>query len=192
MQGFLSNYEVYSTPMDKIIVDIDNTLWNFAAALYNCLKEANLAVPTPDGWYEWEFWTPYISEKHVYSAIDRIHLEQDRFSPYPDAARFLATLKERGFYIVIASHRRQDTLDPTVRWLERNNLTYDEVHLSYDKTVLFDGSWGIVDDSPTALNKAREAGIVRTGLRHPWNAREDHPLFNDLSGILDYIEGCGR
>jgi hypothetical protein len=45
---------------------------------------------------------------------------------------------EVGFYIIIASHRVKQTLDAAAPWLRANNLAYDEIHLSYDKTVLFD------------------------------------------------------
>jgi hypothetical protein len=68
-------------------------------------------------------------------------------------------------------------------------LVHDEVHLSNDKSVLFDGSWAIVDDSPVTLGKAARAGIIRVGLRNPWNEWTDHPLFNNLFEILNFIDG---
>jgi hypothetical protein len=68
-------------------------------------------------------------------------------------------------------------------------LVHDEVHLSNDKSVLFDGSWAIVDDSPVTLGKAARAGIIRVGLRNPWNEWTDHPLFSNLFEILNFIDG---
>lgn len=97
-------------------------------------------------------------------------------------------MKERGFYIIVASHRQKGTLEAAVRWLSKNRLTYDKIHLSYDKTVLFDDCWGVVDDSPVTLRKAKNAGIVRAGLKNPWNESEEHPLFDNLGQILRYIE----
>lgn len=173
--------------MEKIIVDIDNTLWDLAPVLYERLREVSPDVPPPAQWRAWDFWRAYIGPESIYDLLYTIHLEQERFAPYEGAAQFLASLREAGFYIVVASHRRPGALRPTERWLQKNGLAYDSIHLSYDKTVLFNESWGIVDDSPVTLGKARESGIVRTGLLNPWNEREDHPLFSSLPQILSYL-----
>lgn len=178
--------------MKKIIVDIDNTLWDLAPVLYGRMKELNPHMPPPAKWDNWDFWLPYIEMKQAYTVLHHVHLEQENFAPYHDASWFLQSLKDLGFYIIIASHRRKEALGPTTRWLDKNGLAYDEVHLSYDKTVLFGTCWGIVDDSPETLAKAREAGIIRTGLKNPWNEREDHPLFDSLSGVLHYLQTKDR
>lgn len=178
--------------MDKIIVDIDNTLWDLAPVLYARIRELNPDMPPPAEWDNWDFWLPYVTPKEAYAVLHTIHLEQESFLPYVDAAWFLASLKERGFYITVASHRQKEALEPTAQWLRKNGLVYDEIHLSYDKTVLFQTCWGIVDDSPVTLSKARFAGIVRTGLRNPWNEREDHPLFDSLAEVLQYLERQAR
>jgi hypothetical protein len=178
--------------MDKLIIDIDNTLWDLAPVLYGRLREVNPKVPPPDQWHKWGFWRPYLISKEFYKAIDQIHLEQERFLPYSDAAWFLNSLKEQGFYIVVASHRRKEALPPTARWLHKNGLFHDEIHISYDKTVLFGSCWGVVDDSPVTLTIAKNTGIVRTGLKNPWNAGEDHPLFSNLAGVAHYLAGQER
>lgn len=110
------------------------------------------------------------------------------FTPYQDAGLFLSSLREFGFHIVIASHRVKEALDATARWLQANNLVFDEIHLSYDKTVLFDACWGVVDDSPFTLYKAKKAAIVGAGLEMPWNKHEEYPLFGNLAEILQYIK----
>jgi hypothetical protein len=175
-------------PMDRIIVDIDNTLWDLAPVLYEHIRELNPDMPPPAQWDNWDFWKPYVSLARAYEVLHHIQLRQEEYSPYDDAAWFLASLKERGFHIIVASHRRKEALDATARWLRNNNLIHDEIHLSYDKTILFDDCWGIVDDSPVTLGKARDAGIVRAGLKNPWNEGEDHPLFESLSGVLQFLE----
>ena len=65
---------------------------------------------------------------------------------------------------------------------------YNEVHLMSDKSTLFDSCLAIVDDSPVTLEKAAQAGILRAGLREPWNAGTGHPLFSSLYEILDYLD----
>lgn len=174
--------------MRKIIIDIDNTLWDFAPALYARLHKIHPGFPDPSQWHSWSFWKGLISPERLYRAIRDVHMEQDRFQPYNEARGFLGRLKENGFYIVIASHRERETLPATRRWLEKNALPFDEIHLSYDKSVLFDWCWAIIDDSPVTLDKARSAGIIRAGLKNPWNEREDHPLFASLNEVYTYLQ----
>jgi hypothetical protein len=174
----------------RIIVDIDNTLWDFASVFFECLRAMNPEMPPPRLWQRWDFLKLFLPDKTLFSVLRGIHMRQDTFTPFPDARHFLDTLRERGFFIIIASHRDKEALDPTVRWLNMHNLVHDEVYLSYDKSVLFDGCRAVVDDSPIVLERARKAGIVRTGLRYPWNEQEDHPLFDSLGEVLDYLRGA--
>jgi hypothetical protein len=171
----------------KIIVDIDNTLWNLEPVFYSRMMEENPDLPPAAHWREWDFKRSSMSTEAIYGILDRIHMEQETFAPFPEAAEFLRSLRAMGFSIVVASHRRQDALGPTERWLRQNDLVYDEIYLSPDKTVLFRDSWGVIDDSLQILNRARDAGIVRAGLRTPWNQGQDHPLFDDLTAITGYL-----
>ncbi len=172
----------------KIIIDIDNTLWDLAPELWKGLLGVHPAFPPPEQWNHWDFWEGYATLRDVFRVLRVIHLRQDQYDPYPEAKGFLQSLRERGFHIIVASHRAGDTLDPTERWLVKNGLVFDEIHLSDDKTVLFDGSFGIVDDSPTTLDKAARHGLLRTGLLFPWNANSGHPLFPSLMEILAFID----
>ncbi len=175
--------------MRKIIVDIDNTLWDLAPVLYRHLKQVAPSIPEHALWREWDFWNGYINEKTLYTVIREIHLNQDQYGVYPESRQFLSLLKEKGFYVVIASHREKGTNHATKQWLKKHELVFDELHVSYDKSVLFADAWAIIDDSPVTLQKAVEAGIVRAGLRNPWNENEDHPLFSNLMEIYEYLQG---
>jgi FMN phosphatase YigB (HAD superfamily) len=172
----------------KIIVDIDNTLWDFASVFYERIRKVNPDFSPPEGWHTFDFWKAYISPKQFYKIIRDIHMDQYRFSPYPLAEQFLLSLKENSFYIIIASHREKGTFDVTARWLNQNNLIFDELHISYDKTILFKECLAIVDDSPITLEKAAKAGIIGVGLRMPWNEREDYILFDNLTEVLQYLK----
>jgi hypothetical protein len=174
--------------MKKIIVDIDNTLWDLSPELWTHLKPFNPKMPPPSQWHHWDFWEGHVSLRDLFQALGKVHNQQDLYSPYPDSRAFLAALKERGFYILIASHREKGTMDPTVRWLKKHGLVFDEVHLMHDKSVLFESSWAIIDDSPVTLEKAAQAGILHAGLLAPWNANTSHPLFKTLPEILEYID----
>lgn len=171
-----------------IIVDIDNTLWNLAPVLWEHLKAINPKMPEPSEWNYWDFWERYVTMKDLYQVLKNIHMQQDEYPPYAESKHFLEALKERDFYIVIASHREKKTYGATLRWLKQNELLFDELHLSHDKSVLFAESWAIVDDSPVTLDKAARAGIIRAGLSNPWNINSSHPLFDNLLEILNYID----
>lgn len=173
--------------MKKIIVDIDNTLWDFAPVLYERIKKINPDMIPPSSWLTWDFWKPYLGAREFYFIIREIHKDQCIFEPYPDAGFFLSSLRERGFYIIIASHREKDTLDAAVEWLTKYNLTFDDIHLSHDKTILFNDCWAVVDDSPLTLDKAAEMGILRAGLKNPWNKDKKHPLFANLIEIFYFL-----
>lgn len=177
----------------KAIIDIDNTLWHFCGALYERLREINSAMPSPDHWNDWDMWQNHCSAEDFSKAVHSIHLNQedDRYLPYPKAKDFLATLKEHDMYIIIASHRTQESLEQTHRWLIKHNLVFDELHVSSDKTVLFDDTcYIIVDDSPHTLEMAVKMGIRASGLIFPWNRNHMNngfKLFNNLNEILQYI-----
>ncbi len=175
--------------MRRIVIDIDNTLWDLAPVLYEKLCEENRYMPHHSQWRSWHFWKGLISAERLYGIIRDVHMVQDAFEPYEQSRDFLNLLREKGFYIVIASHREKETYAATRRWLEKHGLPFDEIHLSYDKSILFDTCWAVVDDSPITLEKARQAGIVRVGLKNPWNETEDHPLFEDLAGVYEYLHG---
>jgi hypothetical protein len=182
------------------VIDIDNTLWQFCDAFYLELKKINSAIPPVEQWTTFDFWEQYCSEKEFMAAINAIHRVQDsdRFQPYPESRDFLLSLKEHGYRVIIASHRLEETRKPTERWLARYKLPCDELHLSFDKTVLFGEAAVVVDDSPQTLEKAVASCAVGAGLLFPWNqssAGNGFGLFRDLNEVLGYIEsreGVGR
>lgn len=174
------------------VIDIDNTLWQFCDAFYEELKKINPAFPRVEHWTTWDFYAPYCTEQEFMAAVDAVHVRQDsdEHQPYPEAQGFLRSLKEQGYQIVIASHRRTDTQGPTERWLRKHDLAYDELHLSFDKTVLFGNAAVVVDDAPHTLEKAVALEAIGAGLRFPWNkeyAGNGFGLFNNLNEVFGYI-----
>ena len=75
--------------MRKIIVDIDNTLWRLAPVLYDRMREACPGVPPVGEEPARAFLRSNIEPKTIYTILDAIHMEQDMFPPYDDAAAFL-------------------------------------------------------------------------------------------------------
>ena len=177
----------------RAIIDIDNTLWHFCDALYAQLRRVNESFPAPDSWTHWDLWEGYCTEDDFYNAVNAIHLNQHSESllPYPEAQDFLINLKDNGYHITIASHRSPDYRKQTEKWLEKHGLVYDELHLSFHKTELFDMSTDVVvDDAPQVLEKAVQNGVMAMGLLFPWNrdyADNGFLLFNSLNEILKHI-----
>lgn len=174
------------------IVDIDNTLWQFSDAFHLELKKFNGDFPAPDHWSTFDFWKGYCSDADFIAAINAVHCHQDndRHLPYPESRGFLSSLKENGFRVILASHRVGTTREPTERWLARHGLPYDELHLSWDKTVLFSEADVVVDDSPQTLEKAVRSGSLGAGLLFSWNRAyvgRGFELFESLDEVLDYI-----
>ncbi len=181
---------VYNNLVKKIIVDIDNTLWDFASVLHERMKKINPDVISRSEWHIFDFWKSYVAPRAFYSIIKSIHMDQEQFFPYPDARKFLFSLKELDLHIIIASHREKEALGVTVAWLNQNDLIFDELHLSNDKTVLFNDCWAIVDDSQFTLEKAAKTGIIVTGLKMPWNKDTGYPLFNNLMEVFQYLKNA--
>ena len=177
----------------RAIIDIDNTLWHFCDALHEELQKINENFPAPHRWTHWDMWETYCSLNEFLGAVNAVHLNQhsEKYLPYPEARDFLINLKKNGYHITIASHRSPDYRRQTERWLEKHELVYDELHLSFHKTQLFTESTEVVvDDSPHVLEKAVNKGVMATGLLFPWNrefAGNGFRLFENLNEILEHI-----
>ncbi len=174
--------------MKKVIVDIDNTLWHFVSVLYERVKKINPQIVDPSEWHDYFFWRSYLTPKEFYGVIQGIHKDQEMFTPYPDAQLFLSSLRDMGFHITIASHREKDTLQATINWLNKHKLVFDNIHLSYDKSVLFDNCILVIDDSPIILDKAAISGIIGCGLKMPWNDNGSYSVFDTLTDLLHFLK----
>lgn len=169
------------------VIDIDNTLWDFASVLYEEIFKINPFIPTPDNWHCWDFWKDYLRAEDFYLIINRIHLKQDTFGVFPDAEDFLNYFKKNGYKLIIASHREHASKTATINWLIGHNLPFDELHLSNDKTVLFPYCSIVIDDSPHVLEKALKLNITATGLEFAWNRSNGFRLFNNLKEIKNFL-----
>ncbi len=174
------------------VIDIDNTLWQFCDAFAEELRKISPAFPPIEEWTTWNFFVPHCTEEQFMAAVDAVHARQDsdEHQPYPEAKGFLRSLKKQGYHVIIASHRRAEMQGPTERWLKKHELQYDDLHLSFDKSVLFKDAAVVVDDAPHTLEKAVASRAIGAGLLFPWNkayAGNGFGLFNNLNEVMDYI-----
>jgi hypothetical protein len=174
------------------IIDIDNTLWQFCDAFYEELRKINEDFPVPENWINWDMWKGYCTEQDFYKAVNAIHFNQDSpdYQPYPEARGFLLALRQRGYHIIIASHRTPEFMPQTERWLKHHGLVHDDLHLSHHKTRLFNDSTDVVvDDAPQVLEKAVQNGALATGLLFPWNRAYRNNGFRLCCNLTEVLEG---
>jgi hypothetical protein len=57
------------------------------------MKKVNSRVAPPSEWRIFDFWKSYVTVREFYEAIKSIHVDQQQFASYPDAAGFLSSLK---------------------------------------------------------------------------------------------------
>ena len=153
------------------MVDVDNTLFDFATPLYEMLGESGIHIPPPQNWNKWDYFYPeFMSSKVAHDHFDAVHSHQLEYEPFEDARDFLEGLiKDRA--VIIVSHRRPHQCAELRKWLNEHNLPYDMVECSDDKTKMFNRSVFdvVVDDCPFTLEAAYNAGITGYGLTRPWN-----------------------
>jgi len=98
----------------------------------------------------------------------------------------ITILPETSILIII-----EDLFSEMHRWLVKHDLTFDELHLLDDKSVLFEHDCHVVvDDAPYILQKAAEKGLKASGLSFPWNRQNGnngYRLFHSHKQILKYI-----
>ena len=113
--------------MQTIIVDIDNTLWDFATVFHGRLKAVIPEIPPMTEW-TWDFYKEYITDEELHRIVNDIHSVQDHFDPFPSARFFLDSISQNGYYVVIASHRHRDSRGITEAFLKKHDLRYNELH----------------------------------------------------------------
>lgn len=174
-----------SEKKNRVIVDIDNTLWDFASVLWK--KIAHYGIPRPSEW-QGDFYKGFFSIEQLMRYVDEVHDEQDgSYPPFPDSVFFLSSLRKKGCHITIASLRNPNKRAVTETWLKVHGLIYDELYLVPDKSVLFGNHHAIVDDDPRTLDKAANRGLIATGLKYAWNMHSNHALFTQLTDVLDHL-----
>jgi len=178
--------------MKKAIIDVDETLWSFSRAFYDEVVASGIEnFPVPEEFNYWSIFWEYLPKDAAFKFFDRVHCKQCDYKPYKEAKHFLQFLKDQGYYIVIASHRDPKYTEELKNWLMLCALPYDEVHVSFDKTALFNDPEVelVVDDRPETLVRAARAGKIAIGLLKPWNKRCGKlRLFKSLKDIERYLK----
>lgn len=173
--------------MNQVIIDIDSTLVEFCEPLYQEIIRAGCKCPPPWMWYEWKTPEKVVGNKSLfYQMIDNVHRNLLDMKPFPLAKELLDWLTTR-YEVIIASHRNTKFHTMVKEWLGVNDLLYDRIILSYDKTVLFDDTVEFIfDDCPKTLYAAAQKHIQGYQLYYPYN-RGCAMTFHNIGHFLGYL-----
>jgi len=168
----------------RIAIDIDSTL-HFYWDLLSASAKRRFGVDLPyDRQHTWGI--TRLRAEQLRACIEDTHRDPaiEGSEPYPAAVETVNAWFDAGHFIHITSHRADDCVAATARWLERIGLRHHELYCSYDKVsrCVEIGIDVLVDDSPVNLARALERGIVAATIVHPWN--------RDLCEEEDVV--CGR
>jgi uncharacterized protein len=157
--------------MAKIALDIDSTLHPYWDLLQRVVRE-RYGVELP--YEEQRDWGITALERDaVIHCVEETHTDENILAgvPYEGAVETVQAWHDRGHWIHVTSHRRQQTAEATARWLEQIGLPVDDLYCSFDKVsrCVDLGIDVLVDDSPVNIARARDAGIVAATIIHPWN-----------------------
>jgi uncharacterized protein len=160
----------------RIAIDIDSTLhhyWDLFAQLARQRFGITLDYEHQVTWDIGE-----LRDEQVAALVRETHRAQHILAaePYDGAVEVIRGWHEAAHFIHITSHRAEDAHAPTVAWLERIGMPYDELYCSYDKVsrcaeIEIDV---LIDDSPPNILRAQERGIVPATIAHPWNRELCH------------------
>jgi uncharacterized protein len=155
----------------RIAIDIDSTLHHYWDVLSDAARR-RFGIDLP---YEEQFdWgITRLKPEQLQCCIDETHCDRVILAgrPYLGAVETVNAWAADGHFIHVTSHRATGTHDATARWLDGIGLHYDELYCSYDKIAKCEaiGIELLVDDSPTNLQRALDAGLRAATITHPWN-----------------------
>ena len=181
--------------MPIAIIDVDNTLWDFATQLSLLFEKKRLAIPHWSKWGKWDFYKEYMPDKQFKELVATIHRNQRFHKPFKGASKLLSFLFKQNIIVYVISHRKQEFLEPLKQYLYKYDLPCDKITCSYNDKFSFIGEgevceW-VIDDSPIVLERALELGIKNImGLRYPWNEylKNKVKLFDSMEEMNAYIQ----
>lgn len=155
----------------RIAIDIDSTLHHYWD-LFALLARRRFGVTLPyDEQVTWD--VVQLRREQVATLVRESHRSEHVLGavPYAGAVDTVAGWRAAGHYIHITSHRSTGAHAATAAWLAQIGLPYDDLHCSWDKITRCSeiDIDVLIDDSPSNILRAQEAGIVPATIAHPWN-----------------------
>nr|WP_240542329.1 2-C-methyl-D-erythritol 4-phosphate cytidylyltransferase [Bifidobacterium felsineum] len=175
------------------MVDIDNTLADYTDALrdyihetmdpddYPCPDPVEYDMTLTDGWpftgrpadYRW--W-------HKRAVADGLYSKEQ---PYPHAVDTLKRLHDDGWWILIATSRRDDMRGDTIRWLNNNRIPHDGLYMG-DKTLI--QASVTLEDNPTTIRRLTDLGRYVIHPDHKYCRDEKYDSYHDWNQLPNLLE----
>jgi uncharacterized HAD superfamily protein len=155
----------------RIAIDIDSTLHHYWDRLSDAARRRfGIELPYEEQ-HDWG--VTRLKPKQLEVCIAETHRDEAILAgePYPGAVEAVRRWHDGGHFIHITSHRQETCHQATEQWLGRIGLPFHELYCSFDKVgrcreIDIDV---LIDDSPTNIEHALDAGLTVATLRHPWN-----------------------
>lgn len=160
--------------MRKVIVDVDSILWDFQKEFNARVRAKYPEKIFPDRaprWASMEDLFPGAEFKNLLQIFDGMAMDQEQHEPFAGAKELLATLRDKGYRVHIASNRTPQAREALVAWLDKNDLYYDAVFAAEDKSVLFDDPSIdiLIDDKPSTQEDGVQRGFLVLTLEYLYN-----------------------
>lgn len=159
----------------RIGIDLDGVCYNFAASLRRWLtgyEQETLELPNPK---RWEFYLDWGMTEHQFGqAVDQGVNDGIIFmvgEPFPGVGQAFDMFRARGHTIHIVTDRHNGTpgaaAGNTIAWLHRNNLKYESITFTADKTTADVDV--LIDDKPENCRAMINSCIPAILIDRPWN-----------------------
>jgi hypothetical protein len=178
--------------MQKIvIVDVDAILWDFESEMMRRLE-----IAFPDRKIErathFKHCEQYFENyTDLMKFFGDMAMDQEQFKPFTGAKELLETIRDKGYFVHIASNRLPNSKRILLNWLDKHELYYDEVYADHDKTELFDNRDIVIliDDKPDTQDRGLEEGMLVLSLEYPYNQHQERVyMFSDLTNMLTFFK----
>lgn len=164
----------------RAILDVDGILWALTAppgpvavALHKKYR-VPLVEPT-----HWNFHQDFCTDEQFMALVNEAHAMQIAFPPFEGAKQLMEVLDQKGYEVVIASHRIKQTAHTLQKWLNKYELQpYSGVYCGSSKHFLIGVNDLVIDDSPATIEFAQKGGAQVLSLKYAYNAQAMQGLNN--------------
>lgn len=172
----------------RAIVDMDGTLVDLHTPLIKVFRTFYPQIPAEPS-TDWDWYKDYgITDAQFYTVVDLLHRTQHDTPPLPGARELFMVLNQRGFEIIVASHRQNGSAPALGRWLAKNGLEpYSGLYTGFDKKFLIRAGDIVIDDAPSTIKYAIDKFAFPVYLGWPWNQGLIGRRCQSLFEVIEYV-----
>ena len=171
----------------EIILDIDNTIVDTAYFIHALLKEYGYECIPPVHWYDYDEPINCAGGAAMDIIEEAVYVTNRKGKPFEGTKETIDILR-RDYIITFVSFRKRQHWDDTKRWLEKNDIYYDHLHLTEygsKKAYITENTLCIVDDAPSVIKELKDIVIIRD---RAWNRKiKGAPRITTIPELLDIV-----